>query len=62
LLNALSDVTTGRCHDGLRRDEHATINPDIAAGPVPMPVGVAPHAVDPVSAQRLWELSERLTG
>ena len=33
---------------------------DIAAGPVPTDAGVAPYAVDPESARRLWELSEHL--
>jgi NAD(P)-dependent dehydrogenase (short-subunit alcohol dehydrogenase family) len=36
------------------------VNPDIAAGQLEMTVGVAPYAVDPESAQRLWELSEQL--
>jgi NAD(P)-dependent dehydrogenase (short-subunit alcohol dehydrogenase family) len=36
------------------------VNPDIAAGPLEMTVGVMPYAVDPKSAQRLWELSEQL--
>jgi NAD(P)-dependent dehydrogenase (short-subunit alcohol dehydrogenase family) len=36
-------------------------DPDIAAGPVLTTPGVAPYAVDPDSARRLWELSERLT-
>jgi NAD(P)-dependent dehydrogenase (short-subunit alcohol dehydrogenase family) len=36
------------------------VDPDIAAGPLEMTVGVMPYAVDPDSAQRLWELSERL--
>jgi NAD(P)-dependent dehydrogenase (short-subunit alcohol dehydrogenase family) len=35
-------------------------DPDIAAGPVPTDAGVAPYAVDPDSARRLWELSEQL--
>lgn len=34
---------------------------DIAAGPLHTAVGVTPYAVDPASAQRLWELSEKLT-
>jgi NAD(P)-dependent dehydrogenase (short-subunit alcohol dehydrogenase family) len=34
---------------------------DIAAGPLRTTVGVTPYAVDPESAQRLWELSEKLT-
>jgi NAD(P)-dependent dehydrogenase (short-subunit alcohol dehydrogenase family) len=37
------------------------IDTDIAAGPLRTTVGVTPYAVDPESAQRLWELSERLT-
>jgi NAD(P)-dependent dehydrogenase (short-subunit alcohol dehydrogenase family) len=36
------------------------VNPDIAAGPLELTIGVTPYAVDPESAQRLWELSERL--
>jgi NAD(P)-dependent dehydrogenase (short-subunit alcohol dehydrogenase family) len=36
------------------------VDPDIAAGVIELTVGVAPHAVDPESAQRLWELSEKL--
>jgi NAD(P)-dependent dehydrogenase (short-subunit alcohol dehydrogenase family) len=35
-------------------------NPDIAAEPLETTVGVMPYAVDPESAQRLWELSEQL--
>ena len=35
-------------------------NPDIAAEPLETTVGVMPYAVDPESAQRLWELSEHL--
>ncbi len=36
---------------------------DIAFGSEPIRVGgVAPYAVDPESARRLWELSERLLG
>jgi NAD(P)-dependent dehydrogenase (short-subunit alcohol dehydrogenase family) len=35
-------------------------NPDIAAEPLETTVGVMPYAVDPESAQRLWELSEGL--
>ena len=36
---------------------------DIAFGSEPVVVrGVAPHAVDPESARRLWDLSERLLG
>ncbi len=31
----------------------------IAAGETP--VGVVPHAIDPVAADRLWDVSERLT-
>ena len=38
------------------------VDPDIAAGPIELTVGVTPYAVDPESAQRLWELSERLLG
>jgi len=38
------------------------VDPDIAAGPLELTVGVTPYAVDPESAQRLWELSERLLG
>jgi hypothetical protein len=34
---------------------------DVAAGPLRTTVGVTPYAVDPESAQRLWELSEKLT-
>jgi NAD(P)-dependent dehydrogenase (short-subunit alcohol dehydrogenase family) len=41
-------------------DTVADVNPDIAAGPIEMTVGVTPYAVDPESAQRLWDLSERL--
>lgn len=37
------------------------IDTDIAAGPLRTTVGVTPYAVEPESAQRLWELSERLT-
>jgi NAD(P)-dependent dehydrogenase (short-subunit alcohol dehydrogenase family) len=37
-----------------------TVDPDIAAGVIELTVGVAPHAADPESAQRLWELSEKL--
>jgi NAD(P)-dependent dehydrogenase (short-subunit alcohol dehydrogenase family) len=37
------------------------IDADIAAGPLQTTVGVTPYAVDPESAQRLWELSEKLT-
>lgn len=40
--------------------EHLTA--DITAGPVETTAGVAPYAVDPHSAQRLWELSEKLLG
>jgi NAD(P)-dependent dehydrogenase (short-subunit alcohol dehydrogenase family) len=36
------------------------VDPDIASGQLELTVGVAPHAVDPESAQRLWALSERL--
>jgi NAD(P)-dependent dehydrogenase (short-subunit alcohol dehydrogenase family) len=43
-------------------EEGATpVNIDIAAGPLHTTVGVTPYAVDPESAQRLWELSEKLT-
>jgi len=35
-------------------------NPDISAEPLETTVGVMPYAVDPESAQRLWELSEQL--
>ncbi|WP_420112813.1 SDR family NAD(P)-dependent oxidoreductase [Pseudactinotalea sp.] len=38
---------------------------DPSTGPVDMtnpPTAVAPHAIDPESARRLWDLSERLTG
>jgi NAD(P)-dependent dehydrogenase (short-subunit alcohol dehydrogenase family) len=35
-------------------------NPDIAAEPLETTIGVMPYAVDPESAQRLWELSEQL--
>lgn len=38
---------------------------DASTGPIDMtnpPGDVAPHAIDPESARRLWELSERLTG
>ena len=38
------------------------VDPDIAAGPLELTVGVTPYAVDSESAQRLWELSERLLG
>lgn len=38
------------------------VDPDIAAGPIELTVGVAPHAIDPESAQRLWELSKKLVG
>jgi hypothetical protein len=40
----------------------ATIDFDlgIAAGDVDTSGGVMPYAIDPESAQRLWELSERL--
>ena len=41
-------------------DTEVTVSPDITSGPVELTVGVAPHAVDPESAQRLWELSEKL--
>jgi NAD(P)-dependent dehydrogenase (short-subunit alcohol dehydrogenase family) len=41
-------------------DEPVGIDPDIASGPIEMTVGVAPYAVDPEAAQRLWELTERL--
>ncbi len=34
---------------------------DITAGPRETTVGVTRYAVDPESAQRLWELSEKLT-
>ncbi|MGA5537956.1 SDR family NAD(P)-dependent oxidoreductase [Mycolicibacterium nivoides] len=34
---------------------------DITAGPMETTVGVTRYAVDPESAQRLWELSEKLT-
>ncbi len=34
---------------------------DIAAGPIVTTPGVTGYAVDPESAQRLWELSEKLT-
>jgi NAD(P)-dependent dehydrogenase (short-subunit alcohol dehydrogenase family) len=37
------------------------IDVDIAAGPLQTTVGVTSYAVDPDSAQRLWELSEKLT-
>jgi len=43
-------------------DSVIDVDPDIAAGPIELTVGVTPHAVDPESAQRLWELSERLLG
>lgn len=39
-------------------------NLDIAPlfeGDEPPPCGVAPYAVDPVSAERLWEVSEAMT-
>jgi NAD(P)-dependent dehydrogenase (short-subunit alcohol dehydrogenase family) len=42
-------------------DDEVTADPNISSGPVSNTVGVAPYAVDPASAQRLWELSERLT-
>jgi len=42
-------------------DEGVTADPNISSGPVSFTVGVAPYAVDPAFAQRLWELSERLT-
>jgi NAD(P)-dependent dehydrogenase (short-subunit alcohol dehydrogenase family) len=42
-------------------DEGVTADPNIGSVPVSNAVGVAPYAVDPASAQRLWELSERLT-
>jgi hypothetical protein len=38
---------------------HAPSTIAFGSEPITLP-GVAPHAVDPVSAQRLWELSERL--
>jgi NAD(P)-dependent dehydrogenase (short-subunit alcohol dehydrogenase family) len=41
-------------------DEVIDVNPDIAAGPIEMTVSVTPYAVDPESAQRLWDLSERM--
>jgi NAD(P)-dependent dehydrogenase (short-subunit alcohol dehydrogenase family) len=41
-------------------DEVIDVNPDIAAGPIEMTVSVTPYAVDPESAQRLWNLSERM--
>jgi NAD(P)-dependent dehydrogenase (short-subunit alcohol dehydrogenase family) len=41
-------------------DKAIDVNPDIAAGPIEMTVGVTPYAVDPESAQRLWDLSERM--
>ncbi len=34
---------------------------DFGSGPMEMTVGVTRYAVDPESAQRLWELSEKLT-
>jgi NAD(P)-dependent dehydrogenase (short-subunit alcohol dehydrogenase family) len=37
----------------------ASVTITFGAEPITLP-GVAPHAVDPESAQRLWELSERL--
>jgi hypothetical protein len=42
-------------------DDGVTGDPNISSGPVSNTVGVAPYAVDPASAQRLWEPSERLT-
>jgi NAD(P)-dependent dehydrogenase (short-subunit alcohol dehydrogenase family) len=41
-------------------DKAIDVNPDIAAGPIEMTVGVTPYAVDPESAQRLWDVSERM--
>jgi NAD(P)-dependent dehydrogenase (short-subunit alcohol dehydrogenase family) len=41
-------------------DHLPAVDPDITSGPVPIGVGVPPYAVNPESAQRLWELSERL--
>jgi NAD(P)-dependent dehydrogenase (short-subunit alcohol dehydrogenase family) len=41
-------------------DVTTTADPDIAEGPVRTDAGVAPYAVDPESAKRLWELSEQL--
>jgi NAD(P)-dependent dehydrogenase (short-subunit alcohol dehydrogenase family) len=41
-------------------DKAIDVNPDIAAGPIEMTVGVTPYAFDPESAQRLWDLSERM--
>jgi len=38
----------------------ADFDPDIAASELDTSGGVMPYAVDPASAQRLWELSERL--
>jgi NAD(P)-dependent dehydrogenase (short-subunit alcohol dehydrogenase family) len=38
---------------------HAPPTTEFGTEPITLP-GVAPHAVDPVSAQRLWALSERL--
>jgi hypothetical protein len=35
------------------------LNLDFGPEPITLP-GVAPHAVDPRPARRLWELSERL--
>ncbi|MGH3966575.1 MAG: hypothetical protein ACRDTV_00210 [Mycobacterium sp.] len=39
--------------------DHAPSTIAFSPRPITMP-GVAPHAVDPTSAQRLWELSARL--
>jgi NAD(P)-dependent dehydrogenase (short-subunit alcohol dehydrogenase family) len=40
----------------------ATLDPSAGANGVPPPVGLSPHAADPAAAQRLWSLSEELTG
>jgi NAD(P)-dependent dehydrogenase (short-subunit alcohol dehydrogenase family) len=45
--------------------ENNNVSPVVAADAVPhgvgeWPVGVAPHAIDPIAAEGLWELSERL--
>ncbi|MDT5192953.1 MAG: hypothetical protein QOI28_5204, partial [Mycobacterium sp.] len=41
-------------------DSTAEFDPDIAASELDTSGGVMPYAVDPESAQRLWELSEQL--
>ena len=43
-------------------DSAASIEHDVIAEPTELTLGVTPYAVDPDSAQRLWDLSERLLG